>query len=171
MFFFSLTSLVTASNLAQHYSKQLDTTLQQETRHNMTASNSTQRYSKNLNTALQQATRHSGTEASNSAQHYSKQFDTALQQATQHSITASNSTQRYSNARATLDKQSCVITSMLFEMNSPCMRSCDLNFSCLSTSITSPKVFGCQNNKRIQIQYGRPCLHLVFPNFNFVNLR
>ena len=73
--------------------------------------------------------------------------------------------------RATLDKQSCVITSTLFEMNSTCMRSCDLNFSCLSTSITSPEVSGCQNNKRIQIQYGRSCLHFVSSNFNFVNLR
>ena len=34
-----------------------------------------------------------------------------------------------SNARATLDKQSCVITSTLFEMNSTCMCWCDLNFS------------------------------------------
>ena len=32
-----------------------------------------------------------------------------------------------------------VITSTLFEMNSTCMRLSDLNFSCLSTSITSPK--------------------------------
>ena len=60
-------------------------------------------------------------------------------------------------ARATLDKQSCVITSMLFEMNYTCMRLCDLNFSCLSTSITSAEVSSCQNNKRIQIQYGWPC--------------
>ena len=43
-------------------------------------------------------------------------------------------------ARATLDKKSCVITSTLFEMNSTCMRWCDLNFSCLSTSITSAEV-------------------------------
>ena len=42
-------------------------------------------------------------------------------------------------ARATLDKQSCVITSTLFEMNSTCMLFCDLNFRCLSTSITSPR--------------------------------
>ena len=73
-------------------------------------------------------------------------------------------------ARATLDKQSCVITSTLFEMNSTCMRSCDLNFSCLSTSITSPEVSGCQNNKRFQIQYGRSYLHFVSSNFNFMNL-
>ena len=32
------------------------------------------------------------------------------------------------NARATLDKKSCVITSTLFEMNSTCMCWCDLNF-------------------------------------------
>ena len=44
------------------------------------------------------------------------------------------------NERATLDKQSCVITSTLFEMNSTCMRWCDLNFSCLSTSITSSEI-------------------------------
>ena len=44
------------------------------------------------------------------------------------------------NARATLDKQSCVITSTLFEMNTTCMRWCDLNFSCLSNSITSAEV-------------------------------
>ena len=74
-------------------------------------------------------------------------------------------------ARATLDKQSCVITSTLFKMNSTCMRSCDLNFSCLSIFITSPEVSVCQNNKRIQIQYGRSCLHFVSLNFNFVNLR
>ena len=51
-------------------------------------------------------------------------------------------------ARPTLDKQSCVITSMLFEMNSTCMRWCDLNFSCLSTSITSAEVSSCQNKRR-----------------------
>ena len=68
------------------------------------------------------------------------------------------------------DKQSCVIT-CTFEMNSTCMRSCDLNFSCLSTSITSPEVSGWQNIKRIQIQYGRSCLHFVSSNFNFLNLR
>ena len=46
-----------------------------------------------------------------------------------------------SYARATLDKQSCVITCTLFKMNSTCMRLCDLNFSCLSTS-------SCQNKRR-----------------------
>ena len=52
-------------------------------------------------------------------------------------------------ARATLDKQSCVITSTLFEMNSTCMRWCDLNFSCCqSTSITSAEVSSCQNKRR-----------------------
>ena len=51
----------------------------------------------------------------------------------------------YGNARATLDKQSCVITSTLFEMNSTSMCLCDLNFSCLITSITSPEVSSCQN--------------------------
>ena len=50
-----------------------------------------------------------------------------------------------SNARATLDKLSCVITSTLFEMNSTCMRWCDLNFSCLTTSITSAEVSSCPN--------------------------
>ena len=74
------------------------------------------------------------------------------------------------NARATLDKQSCVITSMLFEMNSTCMRLCDLNIICVSTSMTSPEVSSCQNKQCIQIQYGRPCLHFVSSNFNFVNL-
>ena len=73
-------------------------------------------------------------------------------------------------ARAILDKQSCVITSTLFEMNTTCMCSCDLNFSCLSTSITLLEVSGCQNNKRLQFQYGRSCLHFVSSNFNFVNL-
>ena len=63
-----------------------------------------------------------------------------------------------------------VVASTLFEMNSTCMRLCNSNFSCLSTSITSPKVSSCQNNKRIKIQYGRPCLHFVSSNFNFVNL-
>ena len=77
---------------------------------------------------------------------------------------------RWSNARATLDKQSCVITSTLFEMYSTCMRWCDLNFSCLSTSITSAEVSSCQNKRRYQIQYGRPCLHFVSSNFHFVNL-
>ena len=71
----------------------------------------------------------------------------------------------------TLDKQSCVITSTLFEMNSTCMRLCDLNFSCLSTSITSPEVFSCKNLKRNQFQHSRPWLHFVSPNTNFVNLR
>ena len=75
------------------------------------------------------------------------------------------------NTRATLDKHSCVIASTLFKMNSTCMRLCDLNFSCLSTSITSPEVSSCKNNKCIQIQYGRPCLHFVYSNFNIVNLR
>ena len=68
-------------------------------------------------------------------------------------------------------RSQCVITSTLFEMTSTCMRSCDLNFSWLSTSITAPEVSGCQNNKRIQYQYGRSCLHLVSSNFNFVNWR
>ena len=71
---------------------------------------------------------------------------------------------------ATLDKQSCVITSTLFEMNSTCMHLCDFNFSYLSTSITSAEVASCPNNKRIQIQYCRPCLHFVSSNINFVNL-
>ena len=48
---------------------------------------------------------------------------------------------------------------------------CDLDFSCLSTSIISPEVSGCQNNKCIQIQYGQSCLHFLSSNFNFVNLR
>ena len=63
-----------------------------------------------------------------------------------------------SNARATLDKQSCVITSTLFEMNSTCMRWCDLNFSCLSTSITSAEVSSCQNKRR----YPNPIWPTVF---------
>ena len=50
-------------------------------------------------------------------------------------------------ARATLDKKSCVITSTLFEMNFTCMRWCDLNFSCLSTSITSAEVSSCQDKR------------------------
>ena len=54
----------------------------------------------------------------------------------------------WSNARATLDKQSCVIKSTLFGMNFTCMRWCDLNFSCLSTSITSAEVSSCQNKRR-----------------------
>ena len=62
------------------------------------------------------------------------------------------------NARATLDKQSCVITSTLFETNSTCMRWCDLNFSCLSTSITSPEVSSCQNKRR----YPNPTWPTVF---------
>ena len=40
----------------------------------------------------------------------------------------------------------CTFT--LFEMNSTCMRLCDLNFSCLSTSITSVEVSSCQNKRR-----------------------
>ena len=63
-----------------------------------------------------------------------------------------------SNARATLDKQSCVITSTLFEINSTCMRWCDLNFSCLSTSITSADVSSCQNKRR----YPNPIWSTVF---------
>ena len=63
-----------------------------------------------------------------------------------------------SHARATLDKQSCVITSTLFEMNSTCMRWCDLNFSCLSTTITSPEVSSCQNKQR----YPNPIWPTVF---------
>ena len=62
------------------------------------------------------------------------------------------------NARATLDKQSCVITSMLFEMNSTYMRWCDLNFSCLSTSITSAEVSSCQDKRR----YPNPIWPTVF---------
>ena len=54
---------------------------------------------------------------------------------------------RLGNARATLDKQSCVITSTLFEMNSTCMCWCDLNFSCLLTSITSAEVSSCQSKQ------------------------
>ena len=59
---------------------------------------------------------------------------------------------------AALDKQSCVITSTLFEMNSTCMRWCDLNCSCLSTSITSAEVSSCQNKRR----YPNPIWPTVF---------
>ena len=77
---------------------------------------------------------------------------------------------RYSYARATLENQPCVITFTLFKMNSTCMLLCDLNLRCLSTFITSPRVFSCQNKQHIQIQYGGPCLHFMSSNFNFVNL-
>ena len=50
------------------------------------------------------------------------------------------------------------------------MRLCDLNFNTFLTSITSPEVSSSQNNKRVQIQYGRPCLHFVSSSFNYVNL-
>ena len=67
----------------------------------------------------------------------------------QHTVGPANVDTAYaSNARATLDNQSCVITSMLFEMNSTCMGWFDLNFSCLSTSITSAEVSSCQNKTR-----------------------
>ena len=62
------------------------------------------------------------------------------------------------NARATLDKKSCVITSTLFEMNFTCMCWCDLNFSCLSTSITSAEVSSCQDKRR----YPNPIWPTVF---------
>ena len=65
---------------------------------------------------------------------------------------------RSTYARATLEKQSCVITSTLFEMNSTCTRWCDLNFSCLSTSITSAEVSSCQNKRR----YPNPIWPTVF---------
>ena len=62
------------------------------------------------------------------------------------------------NARATIDKESCVITSTLFKMNSTCMHWCDLNFSCMSTSITSAEVSSCQNKPR----YPNPIWQTVF---------
>ena len=62
------------------------------------------------------------------------------------------------DTRATLDKQLCVITSTLFEMNLTCMRWCDLNFNCLSTSITSAEVSSCQNKRR----YPNPIWPTVF---------
>ena len=65
---------------------------------------------------------------------------------------------KVSYAKATLDKKSCVITSTLFEMNSTCMRLCDLNFSCLSTSITSAEVSSCQDKRR----YPNPIWPTVF---------
>ena len=70
-----------------------------------------------------------------------------------------------SYARATLDKQSCVITSTLFEMNSTCKRLCDLNFSCLSTSITWAEVSSCQNKRR----FPNPIWPTVF-TFRFFKL-
>ena len=53
-------------------------------------------------------------------------------------------------------------------MNSTCMRLCDLNFSFVNFHV-SAKVSCCQNNKRIQIQYGRPCLHFVSSNYKNIS--
>ena len=87
------------------------------------------------------------------------------------SVKLRNSIYTYTgNARATLDK--CVITSMLFEMNSSCMRLCDLNFSCLSTSITSAEVYSCQNKRRYPNPIWATVFTFIFVSsyFHFVNL-
>ena len=64
-----------------------------------------------------------------------------------------------SDARTTLDKQPCIITSTSFRNELHLHAFTDLNSSCLATSTTSSEVSSCQNEQCTQIQYGRPCLH------------
>ena len=73
--------------------------------------------------------------------------------------------QYLSYAMDTLDKQSCVFSPTLFEMSCTCMRLCELNFSCLLTSINSAEVSSCQNKRRYPNPIWRPCLHSCLRTF------